>query len=76
MSSKNEHHDREGCHFFILGIVAAIFLWIAAWQLCDLLLKNKKTSTQIAVYFIAFIVSLAILFYLGNRNPKFVGFTP
>jgi len=74
MSSKNEHDDKEGCHFFILGIVAAMFLWTAGWQLCDLLLKRKKASTQICVYFVIFVLALATLYHLGKRNPKLIGF--
>jgi predicted permease len=73
MSSKNERDDK-GSNFFILGILAAMFLWTAGWQLCDLLLKRKKASTQIFAYFVIFILALAALCYLNKKDPKFIGF--
>lgn len=53
---------RDNLWYSIVGIA----IWIAAWQLADLLFKDKSRETQIKIY-AAFLVAGIVVFVLMDK---------
>jgi hypothetical protein len=64
--SKDDHHYS----YFIIGLVASIFLYVSLWELLVLIVpKNNK----VLIYSIIFLFSLGVLCWLANIHPSIIG---
>ena len=57
----------------ILGIVAGIVIWIAAWQLAELYVNKSSKRTQTIIYGTSIIVAFLVLYWLGKKYPSNIG---
>jgi Na+/melibiose symporter-like transporter len=62
--------------WFIFALCVAVLLWTAMGQICDLLFKHQKKSTQIYIYSGIIVMSVVILYVVSQKDSRFIGFAP
>lgn len=66
--------DVYSSYHIVMGVVAGILIWVAAYNVFDLYLKDKSDDFKKVFYTASLITGMLVLFWLAHKFPASLGY--